>query len=173
MIRSQAWFERAFAFDQPVTAFPGIVERLRGTPGRLEERVRPLPEAIRTARLDDRWSVQENAGHLLDVEPIWAGRVDDLLAGAERLREADLENRKTWEADHGARPVEELLRSFRRARLELVEKLDAMDDRDVERAALHPRLEQPMRTLDLVFFVAEHDDHHLARITELIRALGG
>ncbi len=172
MIRNQAWFERAFSFDQPVTAFPGIVERLRGTPGRLEERLLPLPEAIRTARHDDRWSIQENAGHLLDVEPIWAGRVDDLMASAERLREADLENRGTWEADHGARPVEEILAAFREARSGLVRKLDAMDEDDVLRAALHPRLEQPMRTLDLVFFVAEHDDHHLARITELMRALG-
>jgi hypothetical protein len=25
-----------------------------------------------------------------------------------------------------------------------------------------------MRLLDLAFFIAEHDDHHLARITELI-----
>jgi hypothetical protein len=27
-----------------------------------------------------------------------------------------------------------------------------------------------MRVIDLAFFAAEHDDHHLARITELIRA---
>jgi hypothetical protein len=27
-----------------------------------------------------------------------------------------------------------------------------------------------MRVLDLAFFIAEHDDHHLARISELIRA---
>jgi hypothetical protein len=34
---------------------------------------------------------------------------------------------------------------------------------------LHPRLNQPMRVVDLLFFVAEHDDYHLARISELIR----
>ncbi len=28
-----------------------------------------------------------------------------------------------------------------------------------------------MRTMDLYLFVAEHDDHHLARITELIETL--
>jgi hypothetical protein len=26
-----------------------------------------------------------------------------------------------------------------------------------------------MRLIDLAFFTAEHDDHHLARITELLR----
>jgi hypothetical protein len=29
-----------------------------------------------------------------------------------------------------------------------------------------------MRTMDLFLFVAEHDDHHLARITELARLIG-
>jgi hypothetical protein len=28
-----------------------------------------------------------------------------------------------------------------------------------------------MRTLDLFLFVAEHDDHHLARITELVKLI--
>ena len=35
--------------------------------------------------------------------------------------------------------------------------------------ARHPRLKKEMRVLDLAFFIAEHDDHHLARISELIR----
>jgi len=39
----------------------------------------------------------------------------------------------------------------------------------MERTALHPRLQQPMRVLDMAFFTAEHDDHHLARMTELSR----
>jgi hypothetical protein len=30
-------------------------------------------------------------------------------------------------------------------------------------------LKVKMRVLDLAFFIAEHDDHHLARISELIR----
>jgi hypothetical protein len=35
---------------------------------------------------------------------------------------------------------------------------------------LHPRLKQPMRLVDHLYFAAEHDDHHLARIWELINA---
>ncbi|MBE3135108.1 MAG: DinB family protein, partial [Acidobacteria bacterium] len=37
---------------------------------------------------------------------------------------------------------------------------------------LHPRLNQRIRLLDLMVFAAEHDDHHLARLSELLR-LGG
>ena len=36
---------------------------------------------------------------------------------------------------------------------------------------MHPRLERPMRLIDMMFFHAEHDDYHLARISELRRRL--
>jgi hypothetical protein len=42
----------------------------------------------------------------------------------------------------------------------------------VQRTALHPRLNVRIRVIDLVFFIAEHDDHHLAQISELKRLWG-
>lgn len=172
MIERPAWFAREFRFDLALERFPGLVERLRGTPARLEERVRPLPGRTLTAHLGGTWSIQENVGHLLDLEPLWAGRVDDLVGGSERLRPADLANTKTHEAGHDGTPLGALLDGFRSARAELVARLDTMDDELVLRAALHPRLEAPMRTIDLAFFVAEHDDHHLVRISDLLHSLG-
>jgi hypothetical protein len=50
-----------------------------------------------------------------------------------------------------------------------VRRLDGYDAAFVERTALHPRLNLPMRVIDLIYFIAEHDDHHLARITDLMR----
>jgi hypothetical protein len=55
--------------------------------------------------------------------------------------------------------------------MEFVERLEAMDAELIERSAIHPRLKIPMRVIDLAFFKAEHDDHHMARISELIRIL--
>jgi hypothetical protein len=52
----------------------------------------------------------------------------------------------------------------------LVTQLEGADQADWVRSALHPRLKTPMRLLDLAFFVAEHDDHHLATISELLRS---
>ncbi len=63
-----------------------------------------------------------------------------------------------------------LLAAFRSARTLLVERLEAADDALIAHSALHRRLESPMRLLDHAFFVAEHDDHHLANITELVRS---
>jgi hypothetical protein len=38
---------------------------------------------------------------------------------------------------------------------------------DLARASKHPRLSTPMRLIDLAFFVAEQDDHHMAKLREL------
>ena len=91
------WFDREFTFDLPRWMYPNVVERLRGTPARAEDIVRCLPPDTLTRRIADTWSIQENIGHLLDAEPLWIGRVDDIVSGKKRLRHADLSNRQTHE----------------------------------------------------------------------------
>jgi hypothetical protein len=132
----QRWFERQFIFDLPLSRFPNVVERLRGSPARLEERVRSLPPATLTARFQDTWSIQEND-----------------------------------EAHHNAAPLNDLLEEFSSLRFRFVTVLEGADASALERTARHPRLGTPMRCIDIAFFTAEHDDHHLARITELMNQL--
>ena len=163
------WFDRSFSSDLPIWMFPTIVERLRGTPAALEDRVGELSPEVLIRRDGDRWSIQEQTGHLLDLEPLWMSRVEDFLTGRETLQYADLTNRKTHEANHNERQLADILSEFRRARLALVSRLDTFDEEIIARTALHPRLGTPMRVLDHAFFVAEHDIHHFTRITELIR----
>ncbi len=165
------WTARTFRFDLPVEMFPFVLERLRGTPARVEDKVRDLSPALLTQRDGDAWSIQEHIGHLIDLDELHAGRIDDYLAQAEVLRPADMENKKTWGADHNRRPVEELLRALRHERQSFVERLKAWDPERIGQSALHPRLKQPMRVIDMAFFVAEHDDHHLAVMTQLARRL--
>ena len=170
MIPKKKWFDRRFSLELPVWMFTNIVERLRGTPARVEEMTRSLNPETLTRQDGDQWSVQVNVGHLSDLEPMWIGRIDDILRGADRLRAADVENQLTEEANHNANSVEGLLGKFRGLRGEFVRKLDELEEEDALRSALHPRLEQPMRILDLAYFVAEHDDHHLATITSTLKA---
>jgi len=81
-------------------------------------------------------------------------------------------NRKTREAAHNSGPIEEILREFREERSRIVDRLDRWPDDQVAATALHPRLKQPMRVIDMACFVAEHDDHHLAVITRLVKQFG-
>lgn len=162
------WFDRRFRFDLPLTLAPNVLERLRGTPARLRERLHGVSAPVLTRRDGDAWSAQEQVGHLLVLEPLWAGRIDDALSGAERLRDADLSNAATFDADFNSGELAPLLYAFTQARAALVAKLEALAPEAWGSFALHPRLEQPMRILDLMEFVAEHDDHHLVKISGLL-----
>jgi uncharacterized damage-inducible protein DinB len=167
------WIKRQFSLDLPLGMYPNVVERVRGTPARLEDLTRSLSSDVLTRRDRDKWSIQEQAGHLLDLEELGTRRLDEFEAGVETLSAADMGNRKTHEANHNANSIEKILEAFRRERMEFVRRLDSYDEALVGRTALHPRLNVNMRVIDLAFFIAEHDDHHLARISELIRLFAG
>lgn len=162
------WVERKFNFDLPEWMYPNLVERVRGTPARAEDIVRAVPQAALIKKpASDKWSIQENLGHLLSLEPLWATRLDQLTQGLPELLAWEETNRSTWEADYTAQPLDVILASFREARTQFVRRLDDLDDSLIGRTALHPRLKKPTRTIDLVFFVSEHDDYHLAQVTRL------
>jgi len=79
------WFERKFESSFPVELLPDLCARLRGTPARLEEVLRGRSYTILIGKVQLKWSPQENAGHLLDLEPLWLARVDDYVAARDQL----------------------------------------------------------------------------------------
>jgi len=164
-----AWFERKFEFTFPAEHFPNLCVRLRGTPARLEELLRGSSGERLIKKPGNKWSAQEHAGHLLDLESLWVARVGDFVAGRSELTVADLSNRKTDEGNYNERQLTDILSDFRKARLQLVDRLQELDPELFARSMLHPRLKQPMRLVDHLYFVAEHDDHHMAKIWELIK----
>lgn len=168
MSEVSAWFDRKFDFAFPLEHYPNICVRLRGTPARLEDMLNGAPREAMIAKRGDKWSAQEHAGHLLDLEPLWMSRLNNFLSGGDTLTVADLTNRRTHEANHNARPLYEILSEFRSARMGLLDRVGELDREAFARSLLHPRLQQPMRLVDHLFFVAEHDDHHLARVWEMI-----
>ena len=84
---------------------------------------------------------------------------------------ADITNRKTHDTDHNGASIDELLAALRATRSRLVARFESLDEGDWSKSAMHPRIGQPMRIVDILYFDSEHDDYHLARIGELIRAL--
>jgi uncharacterized damage-inducible protein DinB len=168
MTQTRPWFERKFEFTFPMELLPNLQARLRGTPARLEDTLRGRPAELLTAKPEGKWSAQEHAGHLLDLEPLWLARVEDYTKRAELLTRADLTNAKTNEANHNARRVDEIVAEFRAARETLLRRCEELDPAVYAGAIPHPRLGTPMRLVDHLYFAAEHDDHHLARIWELV-----
>ena len=163
------WYERQFEFAFPADVYPNLCVRLRGTPARVEELARNTSRESLTRKPNEKWSAQEHAGHLLDLEPLWLKRLEDFVQGCAELSTTDLSNRKTHEANYNSQAIEDVLADFRKARLRLVERAAEVDAALYSRVLVHPRLQKPMRLVDHLFFVAEHDDHHLASIWQLIR----
>ena len=159
------WFERQFPPIADNGLLPGILERLAGTPARLRAMVAGVEP---TSMMPAGWSPAKEIGHLVDLEPLWLRRVHEILEGAGALTAADLSNRATHEADHDRWPLSQLVDRFEPARRALVAALRGAGNTDLDRSARHPRLGTPMRLVDLAYFVAEHDDHHLARLRELL-----
>ena len=180
------WFDRQFSLIQDNGLFPGILERLEGTAARLRSKMAIIGGDL--ARSEDglpaeatspaevlteagakagRWSIKKEVGHLLDLEPLWHERALQIIGDETHLLKADLTNRKTHETDHDQVDITDLISRFAAEREKLMGVLSRVAEADLEKSALHPRLGTPMRLIDLAFFVAEHDDHHLAQITHL------
>jgi uncharacterized damage-inducible protein DinB len=162
------WFERTFDLNFPAELYPNICARLRGTPARIEELLAGQTAPALTRKPSSGWSAQEHAGHLLDIEPLWLVRVDDYATGHAQLTPTDLRNTKTTQANHNARPLNQILAAFREERQTLLHRVNQLDPSLHAHSIPHPRLKTPLRLVDHLFFVAEHDDHHLAHIWELI-----
>ena len=143
------WFERKFDFGFEQNIFPSVIERLAGTPARLEKKVLFVSGAVSRAKTDGRWSIKENIGHLIDLEPLWVGRLDDILNGETYLRTADLQNQKTDQANHNASELKNLIQNFRTVRNNTVLRLLQLTEKEIYSAALHPRLKTSMRVQEI------------------------
>lgn len=165
------WTDRRFDFSFPLELYPELLERLRGTPARVTERLEHVAPELRVRRPGQAWSIQEHAGHLADLdESLFLPRVEEYLLGVDCLRAADMTNRATAAANHNASALYEVVARFRGTRSRLLDRLESLDRDSFARVALHPRLGIPMRLVDLVYFQAEHDDYHLTSMTDIVRA---
>ena len=167
------WIERSFDFNFPVELYPEIIERVRGACARLDEYLNSAPDEVLARRDDGRWSIQENAGHLFDLDALTLERIEQYVAGVPVLHAADITNKATSAANYNNVPAATIASSFRARRIEVVNRLETLDAEMFARSAIHPRLNIPMRLVDFVFFEAEHDDYHLTRINELLKLFGG
>jgi uncharacterized damage-inducible protein DinB len=170
MMKRTAWFDRKFA---PITdngLFPCILERLEGTSVRLKSKIDGM-EGDLTLSTNEKWSIHKEIGHLIDLEPLWLERTLQIIRGEINLKKTDLTNQKTHDANHDKQNIYDLIYTFEKERKKLLQIVRATTEKDLEKAAIHPRLGTPMTLIDLAFFVAEHDDHHLAQITTLHHSL--
>jgi uncharacterized damage-inducible protein DinB len=168
MIPQTPWIERRFQFDFPLGMFPVIFSRLEGSIFRLYSLLANADDEICSQKTNG-WSAKEHLGHLCDLEELWWKRLQDFMQNKEVLTAADITNRRTTEANHNEKSLERLLELFSTERQKILEAIYTFDEAMLSKTSVHPRLNQPMRLIDSLFFVAEHDDHHISALSNLLR----
>lgn len=163
------WIDREFTFESSVGNLPSILERLRGTSVRIKQISLMLSDEEAKQKPNNAWSIKEHIGHLSDLESLHEGRIDDFLARKETLRPADLTNAETNNADHNSEDIQYLINGFDKKRHSFVSRLEELDKETHQFKSLHPRLQVLILPVDLAYFVAEHDDHHLASMRALCK----
>jgi hypothetical protein len=158
------WFERSFSFGQPAEMLPLFLDRMEGTELRMAAKLRNVPEHVLANNLDGKWSIKVNLGHLADVEEISEIRIPEILNGISPMSPAVFEP----PVDYNSVSLEELINKFADRRRKTLHQYRKLDVKDLSKTSLHPRLKVQMNAVDLALFHAEHDDHHLVRINEIL-----
>ncbi len=167
-VNRELWMNKKFIFQLDSSELPVVLEKLRESPSKIKQIVTEVSEKILVKKPEGKWSVKENIGHLIDLEEIHDLRIDDFIEGKHILRAADMSNKKTEKAHHNKKDINLLIEEFIDVRNNFIERIKRLDEEVLTRISLHPRLNQPMRIVDLAQFVSEHDDHHIETIREII-----
>lgn len=164
------WFERKFDFSFGLDEYPAIYKRLQQAPDILSNIVLNKPDNILSHQPEGKWSVKEHAGHLSILEPLWRKRLIDIIEKKPTLTPTDLDNNATSQAGFNNYDITALVQKFAEERKQTLLLLDSINISDHLHTSLHPRMQQPMRMIDILYFTVEHDEHHMGVIKEIIEA---
>ena len=171
MIKREKWVDHNFNLGIAVSWAPNILTRVRDTEIRLVYHTQGLTEDQLSENVRGTWSIKEHIGHLIDLEALWIDRFGQFAALREELVAADMSNQKTKTANHNTTPLTEMMATFKSERNRVIQCFEKLPPNVMEHQAYHARLDVMMRPVDLLFFVAEHDDHHLTSIVEIKQKL--
>ncbi len=167
-MKSSKWFDRKFDFSPCNNDYDAVYKRLQQAIDTLKQIIDGVPNVVLENKPGGKWSVKEHAGHLYLLEPLWRERIVDIQHSKPVLTPADLENKATSEAGFNNWSIAILLEKLTDERNKTLLLLRSVNDEDKIKNSLHPRLQQAMRLIDIAYFAAEHDEHHLMKIKEIV-----
>jgi hypothetical protein len=163
------WFQRTFSFGLQEGVLPFCIERLEGTLPRIERKVHQVSDEILSNKFNGKWSIKENIAHLAEVDEIALKRIDEMVHGISPMSPAVIQPGR----DYNGWTINEVINFFSSTREKNLYKYSMLTSAQLKKASLHPRLKVLMTPVDLAWFDAEHDDHHLVRISEIISEYSG
>ncbi len=158
--RPVLWTEWEFNFPTEISEKEALLHHLASFPSQCSINLESIPHEKFTLRRDNKWSIQEHLGHLLDLDDLPSRRIVEILAGNEVLTPADMENKSTWSNDYNSQNMYEICEKFMQKRRDLVELFNSVPENKWLDSAFHERLNRHMSILDLAYFQGQHDHYH-------------
>ena len=162
----QKWFDRQFTFGQHAAMLPIYLERLEGTIYRIEARVKGVSEAVLSHQPEGKWSIKQHIGHLGEMDALSDRRVDEMIQGVSTITPGSFDG-----GNYHRQPIADVLHFFQDSRRKHLAHYQSLSDDDLARTSLHPRLRLRMGPVDMAMFDADHDDHHLVIIHEILKSI--
>lgn len=162
------WFDRSFNFPIEQEKFPELLEVLAGNLSTLQGIAGASPDPLLNLQPFGKWSIKEHVGHLWLLESLWQKRLLELKAGILEMSSADLSNTETTKANFNQFTIQKLYLDFAQERKNTLQLLNSFEEMDFRRKILHPRLQQHLRVVDFMHFIAEHDLHHFQTIKAIV-----
>lgn len=149
--------------------FVAHIAKLRAFPAHLQSVVASLTAAQMRFKPANEWSVIENIGHLIDIDELYVGRVDRILAEERpefpRFEPDPIVAAKGYQQMDG----NELLQQFIATRQATIDGLSTIEPDELDRAGMHAVYGE-MTLRRLVEQLANHDQKHLVQIHETLAA---
>lgn len=157
------WFERNMKFGFPLEMLPFFLDRLDGTSVRIAEKIKNVNNEVLSHQPEGKWSIKQHIGHLGEVDDITILRLTEISEGADTLSPAVFEPKH----DFNAMSISDVLHFFDNSRIRMINAFNSLDKNTLSKSSRHPRLNVHMTPVDLAWFDAEHDDHHLVKISQI------
>ncbi len=162
------WLDRDFQLGWDIGYLPIFMTRLQGTVPRIESMIKDVPNDLMEFKPKGEWSIKEHIGHLMDLEQLHHDRILQLKEFVEILIPADMSNKATNAADHNTQSATDLTQKLQQVRTHFLLEVRSLNNDQLNHSALHERIGKQMSPVDVCFFCAEHDDHHLAIIQNIL-----
>lgn len=149
--------------------FAAHIETLRAFPAQLQRIVTSLNDDQLHFKPANEWSVIENIGHLIDIDELYVGRVDRILAEERpefpRFEPDPIVATKGYQQMNG----HALLEQFIATRQATIDGLSTIEPDELHRAGVHAVYGE-MTLHRLVEQLVNHDQKHLVQIHETLAA---
>ncbi len=162
------WNGRIIPVGAAPEQLPVLLERVLGTPVRLRELLAGHAAERLRHRPVGSWCALAHLAHLLWVQQRMVDRLEDFLDLRPRLCEIDSTAEEAELERQVLRDPGDLLEEFRLERLWAARTIADAGPSVHRHVAQHPCGDRPMRTVDMLMWMAEHDDHHLAIMRHML-----